>query len=102
MALPDELRCIWSSVSPDSYEIRSTIEPILKYIRDEVQEGDFCLVQGDFGATCLAVQQIWSSCAVPIYATTKRRVVEEVYGNETRKVSLFEHVRFRAYERIGE
>jgi len=100
VSLPPHLQQIWSDIPPQESELSKLIAPILEYIRSEVKEGDICLVQGDFGATYLAVQQVWMQGALPVYATTKRRVVEQRHGDQTHKVSLFEHIRFRAYERM--
>ena len=34
---------------------------------------------------------------IPIYATTKREVVEEKQGDKIVKKSIFKHIRFRKY-----
>jgi hypothetical protein len=100
VSLPPDLQDLWSNIPPEISNLKAYLKPIERFIKDNVKEGDVVLVQGDFGATCLAVQQVWMQGALPVYATTRRRVVEQRHGDQTHKVSLFEHIRFRAYKRM--
>ena len=100
VTLPSSLQRLWSQVPADAAAVGDFIAPVLEYIRTEVKEDDVCLVQGDFGATCLAVQAVWRQGARAVYATTRRNVTEEKLNNRTEKISIFEHVMFREYERL--
>ncbi len=50
--LPLELQSIWSQVPTDKDLIfNDYLEDIKKFLMDNLNSGDFVLVQGDFGAT---------------------------------------------------
>jgi hypothetical protein len=58
-------------------------------------------VQGDFGATFAMIQFAYKLGMLPVYATTQRRAVESRDGDKIVTTRVFEHVRFRIYERIA-
>jgi D-arabinose 1-dehydrogenase-like Zn-dependent alcohol dehydrogenase len=95
--LPTELQMLWSNVPSDLDTVIEYLEPLKKYLEEEVKEGDVVLVQGDFGATYYMVNVVKALGVKAVHATTKRNVVEQVIANKIVKTSVFEHVRFRIY-----
>ena len=98
--LPRDLQILWSGVPPDKESLEGYLKPIFEWIKNKAKPDDWVLVQGDFGAVCLVVDFCFKNSLVPVYATTKRNTVEQTEGSRLVKVSQFEHVRFRKYERI--
>src|SRR5690554_1401835 len=54
--LPDDLKGLWSQIPPEIPEVSGYLQPILEWLDNQVQEGDYLLIQGDFGATFWMVQ----------------------------------------------
>ena len=96
--LPPELQRLWSSIPPQLESLKEFLKPIFQWL-SKAEEGDFLLVQGDFGAVFLLVDYAFKKGLIPIYATTERIHREEREGSGVRMVKLFRHVRFRRYER---
>ncbi len=95
---PLELRNLWASIPPQAESIRPYLSPIFKWL-SEAKEGDYVLVQGDFGAVFLVADYAFRRALIPIYATTRRLHTEEKKGEQVRMVKIFHHARFRRYER---
>ena len=98
--LPGDLQILWSGVPPDVENLNSYLKPIFEWIENKAKSDDWVLVQGDFGAVCLVVDFCFKHSLVPVYATTKRNTIEKIENGKLIKVSQFEHIRFRKYERI--
>ncbi len=98
--LPRNLQNLWSGVPPNKESLNGYLNPIFEWIKSKAKSNDWVLVQGDFGAVCLVVDFCFKHSLVPIYATTKRNTIERMENGKLIKVSQFEHVRFRKYERI--
>jgi hypothetical protein len=98
VTLPPDLQEIWSNIPPDATEIRPLLEPLRMWLQSQAEQGDFVLIQGDFGACYLMVTATWEMGLVPVYSTTRRQASEEVQpdGSVT-LVHRFEHVLFRKY-----
>jgi hypothetical protein len=95
---PEELRNVWSKVSPQLEGIDEWIEPIRGWVAENSTEGDYMLIQGDFGATYLMVLFAMQRGLIPVYSTTDREAVEELGPEGSVKlVHRFRHVRFRRY-----
>jgi len=94
--LPKALLELWAHVPAESEKVKPYLKEIFNYL-DHVTEDDYVLVQGDFGATYLAVNYVKGKGATPIYATTQRNVVEKQEGNKSIKTSIFKHIRYRVY-----
>lgn len=102
-ALPQELNQLWSNIPAALPELAGFLRPVTQWLESQVHEGDFLLIQGDFGATYLMIEWGFRHKCIPVYATTERKVIKEVLGNnEVVTHRVFEHVQFRRYERIGE
>ncbi len=100
--LPSGLQILWSSVPPDLKELRDYLKPIIEWLKAKAKKGDWVLVQGDFGAVFTVVDFCFHNGLVPVYATTNRLAIEKFSGNGSLKLSHFEHVIFRKYERWKE
>lgn len=96
--LPPDLQAIWSNIPPHLDSLSEFVLPFVHFLEVNAQKGDIILVQGDFGATNLIVQHSLRLGLVPVYATTKRVVLEDVKNGEVVKTSIFKHVKFRRYE----
>ncbi len=96
--MPAHLKDLWRNIPPDWPEIRSYILPVIEWLNREAVQGDFVLVQGDYGACYLLVQFAFEKGFIPIYSTTFREAVEEYL--EDGSISLkhvFRHCIFRRY-----
>ena len=95
--LPLDLQNLWSHVPPEIEVLEDYLKPIFDYLKVNIKEGDYVLVQGDFGATCIVVNLVKNLNAIAIYATTKRNSVEKVIDGKVVKTSVFKHIKFRRY-----
>ncbi|NLK93087.1 MAG: hypothetical protein GX273_08150 [Bacteroidales bacterium] len=96
--LPAELRDLWSQVPPQLPQVADYVQPIKVWLTNRIKQGDYLLIQGDFGATFLMVKWAFSQKCKPLYATTKREVVESYSDEEVHITRTFKHIRFRFYE----
>jgi len=93
-ALPDDLQRLFSAVPPELESLKTYAEPFKTYLKQEASKGDVVLIQGDFGLCFLLANFCKQEELLPIYATTKRIVLEK----DGIKISKFKHIRFRRYE----
>lgn len=98
--LPKELQHTWSNIPTDVASLLMLLSPIREFITKEAKKGEYILIQGDFGATYAMVEFSKSLGLIPIYATTKREVIETKQGDKVVKKSIFKHERFRKYEKL--
>lgn len=98
VSLPDELQYIWSQIPAEEESLEERLAPLWEWLVSNVKEGDVALVQGDFGATCLAVRRLKALGVACCYATTIRKAIERQRDDKVFKESVFEHIRFRLYE----
>ena len=91
--LPDDLQKAISNIPPELETLTEFAKPFKTYLQKKAKEGDFVLIQGDFGLCYILVEFCKDANLIPIYATTKRIVVEE----NGIKISKFKHIRFRRY-----
>ena len=98
--LPRELKDLWSGFPPEVREIGPLLEPVRKWLASEGKEGDFVLIQGDFGATYLMVNFAFELKMIPVYSTTRRDAKEERQADgSTKLVHHFRHTIFRRFGR---
>ena len=95
--LPEELQLLWSNIPANLDDIEVYLEPLKKYIKNEVNSNDYLLVQGDFGGTYHMVRFSKANGFKAVYATTDRNVIETKVNNTIVKKSIFKHVKFREY-----
>jgi hypothetical protein len=97
--LPAELQDIWSNIPPELPSIKDYLQDILIWLKENSKPKDLVLVQGEFGAVFILVNFCMKEGLIPIYATTKREVSEEILKDGTVQLSRkFSHVRFREFE----
>lgn len=95
---PDDLQEIWSNVPPEGDFPEEEIKKVVIWLSENSAKGDYVLIQGDFGATFYLVDYSLKMGLIPVYATSKRTVLEERDEHGvTKKVSIFKHVEFRRY-----
>jgi len=90
---------IWQNIPPEDEKISNLLNEIKESILKDAKKGDLLLVQGDFGATYIMVNFAFQNGLVPIYATSKREVVEIKKDENITTIRKFRHIRFREYER---
>ncbi len=99
--LPSRLKKLWQNIPPDLLDISSYLKPIIDWLKTKTREGDLILVQGDFGATYLIVQFAFKEGLIPVYATTKREVIEKkMPDGKVEMIHQFRHVIFRRYRQL--
>ncbi len=95
-----ELQELWSSVPPHLDSLSQYLEPVLKWMGEMGTPGDVVVVQGNYGASYLAVNRAFDLGLIPVYATTKREMMEtHLPDGSVRQERVFRHVRFRVYGR---
>ncbi|MBF0259996.1 MAG: hypothetical protein HQK62_14410 [Desulfamplus sp.] len=97
--LPKRLKKLWSQIPADIESVEEYLSPIAEWLFFNAKQGDYVLIQGDFGAVYYMVNLAFDSGLVPLYSTTARDAVE-VRGTDgsVRLTHTFRHVRFRKYE----
>jgi hypothetical protein len=99
-ALPGDLQQLWRQIPPDLPEISGYLEALRGWLLGHARNGDFVLIQGDFGACYLMVECARQNGLVPVYSTTRREAAEEIQSDGTVKLTHhFEHRMFREYGR---
>ncbi len=101
MALPEDLKKIWSSIPPEGDLDINQLKYITDWLDKYAAKNDYVLVQGEFGAVFYIVDFAFCKSLIPVYATTKREYEERVLddGSVERK-HIFKHVTFRKYRRF--
>ncbi|MCA1933128.1 MAG: hypothetical protein LDL13_06095 [Calditerrivibrio sp.] len=96
--LPEDLQKKLSNIEPCGELDILPITEITSWIRQNGKEGDFVLIQGEFGATVYIVNYCFKNGFIPIYATTMRIYEEKVNSDGTvERKHIFKHVNFRRY-----
>lgn len=108
VAPPAAVQDCWSGVPPEIDDLADWLEPVFSWLGAIASSSgpgtplDFILVQGEFGATWLAVNEALASGLVPVYSTTSRKAEEEHLADGSVRVRhVFRHVRFRRYPLPG-
>ena len=98
VGLPTSLKELWSRIPPDLEQLRPYLEPLTAWLGSQARQGDYVLIQGDFGACYLMVRFALERGLIPVYSTTRREVTEERQINGTvRLIHNFDHQIFRRY-----
>ena len=98
--MPKKAGEIWGNIPPEADRIYPYLAPVRRWLSESADQGDFVLVQGDFGACFLMVRFAFESGLVPVYSTTRRVAEETVLDDGTVRIShRFKHVIFRRYGR---
>jgi hypothetical protein len=95
---PPVISRYWMEIPPDVEELTEHLAPVISWLGNEARPGDFALIQGEFGATFLLVNEALRLGLVPIYSTTRRQAVEHHLPDGQVNIShIFSHVRYRKY-----
>lgn len=95
---PAGISVLWAQVPPDIDDLAGYLAPAFVWLRSVAGPGDFVLIQGEFGATCLAVQEAFRIGLVPVYSTTRREAVEiHLPDGRVEIRHVFAHIRYRKY-----
>ena len=98
--MPGSLKKIWQQIPADKKELFSCLDPFRKWLKEQGNDQDLVLVQGDFGATYLMINYAFKINLVPIYATTIRKARETLLPDGT--VILEHEFRFCRFRKYGE
>ena len=102
VVLPIDLQNLWVNIPPTIHSLNEYLEPFRKWIKENANRNDYVLVQGDFGAVYLMVNYAFSLDLIPLYATTKRVLIEkQMPDNVVKSERVFKHKMFRRYEKEG-
>lgn len=98
--LPSELLQLWSQIPPEGEIDENLLNKFKDYLHTESLEGDFVLVQGEFGVSFAVVSWCFQNDRIPIYATT-HRIAKEIKNPDgtVENIKIFQHVNFRRYKR---
>ena len=97
LPLPEALQTVWSTIPPYETDIKPALRPIKDFLAYNGDNGDFALIQGDFGSCYELVNFCKSIGITPVYATNTRVSTEELKDGVVHKVSEFKHCIFRKY-----
>ena len=97
VSAPQEVARLWCSADPTVAVEELGVERVIQWLDSTTGQDDWVLVQGDYGLTFAVVHWCLENGRVPVYATTRRKVVETVVGGETLTNRVFCHVMFRRY-----
>ncbi len=98
ISLPENLQKLWSQIPPENKLDSEIIKKITQYLTSEVSNGDFVLIQGEFGMTFYFVDWCLRNNKIPIYSTSKRLSFEVTTDDgSVKKTNIFKHIQFRRY-----
>jgi len=97
ISLDEKTQSIFSNIPPELDKIGEYLNPVKEFVLKNSVNGDYVLIQGDFGAVCEMVKFTKAQYLKAIYSTTKRETIEEKKDDKIIKTSYFRHVRFRKY-----
>ncbi len=95
--LPDKLQKLWSNIPPEIEDLTDYLSPLITWLSEKICQGDYILVQGEFGAVFMIVDWAKKNNITAIYSTTERKSKEIKDGDQIKTIKLFEHKRFREY-----
>lgn len=95
---PSALQQLWANIPPEAEALQPLFEPFFDWLAKEGRPGDSILIQGDFGACYLLVNEAIRQGLTPIYSTTRRQANEEhLPDGRVRLEHHFRHIGFRKY-----
>ncbi|MBS4534149.1 hypothetical protein GOQ29_00795 [Clostridium sp. D2Q-14] len=100
--LSEELMSYWSNIDPNSNIPNKNLFQIIDWILNSSSEGDYVFIQGEYGSVYYLVDFCFSTNRVPIYSSSKRRVLENKEGEKVYSKRIFEHVKFKKYIKYEE
>jgi len=95
---PSDIQALWMDVPPDIGDLLEYLAPVSAWLSVQARPGDYVLIQGEFGATWLMIQEAFRLGITPVYSTTRREAVEKhLPGGKVALHHTFSHVRYRRY-----
>ena len=95
---PPAVKRLWAEIPPEIEGLDEYLAPVSAWLTGSAVPGDYVLIQGDFGATCLLVRFTVEMGLKPVYSTTRREATETLQPDGTVELThRFGHVRFRRY-----
>ncbi|KIO69862.1 hypothetical protein B4064_1145 [Caldibacillus thermoamylovorans] len=99
---PEHIKQQWMNIPPFGPWRNEFLQGIKEWLTHQLEKGDKVIVQGEFGATFFLVYWLKKNGYEVYYATSERKVVEEVKPDGTVETSRrFQHVCFREYPDIN-
>ncbi len=95
---PQWIKEFWAAVAPEGDLPLEMLDKIINYLETSTQEGDYLLIQGDYGCVYYLVSWAFKRNRQPIYATTYRSAKEDRVDGKVIIERIFEHCCFRAYQ----
>jgi len=99
---PWDIQKILMDIPVQAASVSEILTPVVAWLNDHLQPKDYVLIQGEFGSTFFLVNMVFRKGGIPVYSTTRRYHKEAVYGDNVIIEKVFEHERFRAYEKYNE
>lgn len=93
--LPEELQKEFSQITERNIELVE--KQVKNYLISNGKNGDYVLIQGEWGITYRIVNFAKKMGMVPIYSSTRRESSEIMNGDKVEKISSFCHNRFLKY-----
>ncbi len=96
---PHNISSLWRSVPEEIPHISEFTLPIVKWLSESTEEGDYVFVAGDFGMTFFIVDWSLKNARVPLYSTSKRNYTynHDRESGEIVNVHRFIHSMYRRY-----
>ena len=96
--LPEHLQKLWSQVpTRQDLDFNTYLDEIKTFLSNSLVEGDYVLIQGDFGATYHMINFAKKQGFIPIASVNKRVSKEKIEEGIVKKYSEFKHECFREY-----
>ncbi|MCR4943181.1 MAG: TIGR02221 family CRISPR-associated protein, partial [Clostridium sp.] len=97
--LSENLMKSWRNINPKEDINEDLFNEFNDEILNKTSEGDYVIVQGEWGITYAIVSSCLKLNRIPIYATTERKVLEEENSEgKVQSKKIFKHVKFREYK----
>jgi len=88
--MPTELKNNWMDVTDDV-----DISQFQKFLLENLQKGDYVLIQGEWGLTYNMINFAKENNFIPLYAGTTRKVTEHKEGDKVIKNSVYIHTIYK-------
>ena len=100
----DDVIALWKQVPSNGELPLDTLKSkVIGWFEQRAEEGDYVLVQGEFGASFYIVDYCFQKGLVPIYGTSRREYTERKNNNGgVVRQHVYRHVCFRKYHRWGQ
>lgn len=90
----DTLSTLWAQVN--SINEKDVLICTISWLKS-AENGDYLIIQGEFGLTFTLVDYALKKNLIPIYATSKRIATESRVGETVHREYIFEHICFKKY-----